>query len=48
MDLLENFSKEYCAEMIETESKDMVNMKKKASAQRLGDSRDEYNSETGW
>ena len=32
-------SKEYCAEMIETELKDMVNMEKKASVQRLGDSR---------
>lgn len=39
MDLLKNFSKEYCAEMIETELKDVVNMKKKASAQRLGDRR---------
>ena len=39
MDLLKNFSKEYCAEVIETEPKHTVNMKKKVSAQKVGDSR---------
>lgn len=39
MDLLKNFCKGYCAEIIETELKGTVNMKNTASAQRLGDRR---------